>query len=260
MADKLSYVQISERIQSLNLLQDMPEMDEQDRTRVQEYLDDLASRQENKFDNIIGMIKKCDTYISVLEEELNEIKTNLDAWKRNKEMMVNIIKFAYQQELIGNKPTGAKYQGVFRKVKPKLVDNFQDWGDTDRTEFGLRKTVTITRIKDGEVLEVKEEEMADKERLREVLTAEESNAPSAVKLVPGYSFTYERRKRLTEDWSLLQGAAGKNNAANLDQQLHHAIGFERGVGQDLWCGCNQDGTDSKRGSWHGSKGNGLIKL
>lgn len=199
MADKLSYVQISERIQSLNLLQDMPEMDEQDRTRVQEYLDDLASRQENKFDNIIGMIKKCDTYISVLEEELNEIKTNLDAWKRNKEMMVNIIKFAYQQELIGNKPTGAKYQGVFRKVKPKLVDNFQDWGDTDRTEFGLRKTVTITRIKDGEVLEVKEEEMADKERLREVLTAEESNAPSAVKLVPGYSFTYERRKRLTED-------------------------------------------------------------
>ena len=100
MADKLSYVQISEQIQNLNLLQDMPEMDDQDRTRVQEYLDDLASRQENKFDNIIGMIKKCDTYISVLENELDEIKTNLDAWKRNKEMMVNIIKFAYQQELI----------------------------------------------------------------------------------------------------------------------------------------------------------------
>jgi len=197
MADKLSYVKIAEQIQHISFLKDTPDLDDQDMDRLEEYLKDLASRQQNKFDNIIGVIKKCDAYIDALENEAAEIKTNLDAWKKNKEMLVNLIKFAYQNNLIGNKPTGTKYQGVFRRVKPRLVDNFDVWSDTDKEEYGLRKTTTVTRIKDGVVVEVKQEDVPDKEKLREALTEEAQNVPTAAELVPGYSFTYERRKRLS---------------------------------------------------------------
>lgn len=196
MPDKLSYVQIAEQIQHIGFLRDMPELDDDDRSRMEKHLEDLASRQENKFDNIIGMIKKCDAYITALENEMAEIKQNLEAWKKNKEMMTNIIKFAYQQELISNKPTGIKYQGVFRRVKPRLVDNFSNWEVDEVKEFGLRKTTTITRLKDDSIVEVKQEDLPDKDRVRDELLADTGKAPTSSQLIPGYSFTYERRKRL----------------------------------------------------------------
>lgn len=197
MADKLSLIQISESIQHIGFLKDLPDIPEDERAMLEQHLLDLASRQESKFDSIIGMIKKCDAYIEALEDELDEIKSNLEAWKKNREKMISIIKFAYQQELIGNKPTGIKYQATIRKVKPRLVDNFDHWDDSDRTEFGLRKTTTITRIKDETVVDVKQEELPDKDRVRDALTANDGSAPVQAQLVPGFSFVYERRKRLT---------------------------------------------------------------
>lgn len=197
MADKLSLIQISESIQHIGFLKDLPDIPEDERAMLEQHLLDLASRQESKFDAIIGMVKKCDAYIEALEDEMAEIKANLEAWKKNREKMISIIKFAYQQDLIGNKPTGIKYQATIRKVKPRLVDNFDHWEDEDRVEFGLRKTTTITRIKDEAVVEVKQEELPDKDRVREALTADDGSAPMPAQLVPGFSFVYERRKRLT---------------------------------------------------------------
>jgi len=197
MADKLSLIQIAESIQHISFLKDLPDTSEDERATLEQHLNDLASRQEAKFDAVIGVIKKCDAYIDALQNELAEIKSNLDAWKKNRDRLISIIKFAYQQNLIGNKPTGIKYQATIRKVKPRLVDNFDNWNKNERVEFGLRKTTTVTRIKDNAVIEVKQEDLPDNDRVRNELTVDSGLAPVSAQLVQGYSFVYERRKRLT---------------------------------------------------------------
>ena len=197
MADKLSLIQIAESIQHISFLKDLPDTNDEDRATLEQHLNDLASRQEAKFDAVIGVIKKCDAYIDALQNELAEIKSNLDAWKKNRDRLTSIIKFAYQQNLIGNKPTGIKYQATIRKVKPRLVDNFDNWNENERVEFGLRKTTTVTRIKDNAVIEVKQEDLPDNDRVRNELTVDSGLAPVSAQLVQGYSFVYERRKRLT---------------------------------------------------------------
>ena len=196
MSDKQSYVQLSESIQHVSFLKDLPDTSEEDRSYLQKHIEDLASRHENKFDNIIEIIKKCDIYIESLEKEMEEVKNNRDAWKRNKENLVKIIKFAYQQNLINSTPTGAKYQATISSTKPRLVDNFELWSDQDKVEYGLRKTTTLVRIRDEAVLDAKQEELPDKDRVRQDILANRSSVPAIAQLIPGYSLVYERRKRL----------------------------------------------------------------
>ena len=74
MADKQSYIQLAESIQHISFLKDFPEVSDDDRAELERHLQDLASRQESKFDAIIGMIKKCDAYIEALQNEMDEIK------------------------------------------------------------------------------------------------------------------------------------------------------------------------------------------
>jgi hypothetical protein len=197
MADKNTYLQLSQSVQHLSFLKELPETSEDEKAELETYLQDLASQQERKFDSIIGLLKKCDHYIDAYDKELAELKEARDSWKRNREKVIGIIKYAFQQDLITSKLNGERYQGTIAKVKSKLVDNFDQWDDADIKEFGLKKTTTLSRLKDDSVVEVKEESLPDKDRIRTAIEENNKKVPPIAQLVSSYSFRYGRRKRLT---------------------------------------------------------------
>ena len=197
MADKNTYLQLSQSVQHLSFLKELPETSEDEKAELETYLQDLASQPERKFDSIIGLLKKCDHYIDAYDKELAELKDARDSWKRNREKVIGIIKYAFQQDLITSKLNGERYQGTIAKVKSKLVDNFDQWDDSDIKEFGLKKTTTLSRLKDDSVVEVKEESLPDKDRIRTAIEENNKKVPPIAQLVSSYSFRYGRRKRLT---------------------------------------------------------------
>ena len=98
--------------------------------------------------------------------------------------------------MIGSKPTGQKYQATIRQVKSKLVDNYQEWSDLEKKNFTIRKETTITRISNNELLEAHQEDLPDKEKLKEELNNDTGKAPSAAQLIQRVSLTYNLRKRI----------------------------------------------------------------
>ena len=196
MADPLTYEQLLENKKLIDNLLDSKTINEEDKRELEYIWKSLESREESKFDAIISLIKDCDKQITSRKKDINELQKNLNYWENKRKTIINIIKTAYEKNLISSMPTGNKYQATIKSVKSKIVDNFKSWTQEEKNKFSLYKTTMIQRLFDGSTVDWKEELLPDKEQLRKLMIEDPLTAPTKVKLVQRVSLTYNLRKRL----------------------------------------------------------------
>ena len=196
MADPLTYNQILENKKFIDDLLNSEDLINDDKEDLEYVWNSLISREESKFDAIISVIKDCDKQISMREKEIVELKRNQNFWKNKRKNIINIIKTAYEHQLIDAMPTGNKYEATIRRVKSKLIDNYKFWTTEEREKFGLFKTTMIKRISDNSTVKWNEETLPDKDAVRESLQNNDGKAPKKAHLQRKFSLTYNLRKRL----------------------------------------------------------------
>ena len=196
MADPLTYNQILENKKFIDDLLNSDDLINDDKEDLEYVWNSLISREESKFDAIISVIKDCDKQISMREKEIVELKRNQNFWKNKRKNIINIIKTAYEHQLIDAMPTGNKYEATIRRVKSKLIDNYKFWTSEEREKFGLFKTTMIKRISDNSTVKWDEETLPDKDLVRESLQSNDGKAPKKAHLQRKFSLTYNLRKRL----------------------------------------------------------------
>ena len=196
MADPVSFLNLLEQSQQIEYLLNLPEVDEDEKAELEHIYRSLKTREESKFDAIIGVLKECDKYTDQIIDEIAELKGNLEHWKNKKSNIINIIKLAYENQLISSKPTGKKYQATIKKVKPRLIDNFDQWTEKEKNAIGLKKKTVVKRIVSDEIIKETEEDLPDKEQLRVAIEQNPGSAPDKAKLMRRVSLSYRRRKRI----------------------------------------------------------------
>ena len=196
MADPVSFLNLLEQSQQIEYLLSLPEVDEDEKAELEHIYRSLKTREESKFDAIIGVLKECDKYTDQIIDEIAELKGNLEHWKNKKSNIINIIKLAYENQLISSKPTGKKYQATIKKVKPRLIDNYDQWTEKEKNTFGLKKKTVVKRIISDEIIKETEEDLPDKEQLRVAIEENSGLAPDKAKLLRRVSLSYRRRKRI----------------------------------------------------------------
>ena len=197
MADKTSFRELSQSIQHISYLREMPDVDDDERGQMKQYMEDLVHRQADKLDAIIDLLKECDRRVDVLDKELQEIKDARDSWKKKKEQIAGIIKFCYQRNLIESKLNGNKYQATIANNSPKVQEDMDLWNTIDKERYGLTKTTTVVRNSDGTVISQKEEVSADKDRLKTDLQQKLPGTPASAQLLQVVRLSYGRRKRIS---------------------------------------------------------------
>ena len=196
MADPLTFAMLLQHSHQMELMMAEEELDEDEKKELAQIWNSLKSRQESKFDAIISLIKECDKQIEQRSKEIEEIKTNKEHWENKRKCIINIIKVAYEKNLIDSKPTGRKYQATIRAVKPRLVPNYEHWTEEERKLFTLHKKTTVTRSATNEIVSNHEEDLPDKEKIKSLLETSPEVAPKVVQLVQRVSLTYNLRKRI----------------------------------------------------------------
>ena len=196
MADPLTYNQLLENSREIDELLQSPELNEEEKEDLEYIWNSLKSREESKFDAIISLIKDCDKQILIREKEITELKRNQSYWKNKRKNIINIIKKAYEEHLIDSMPTGNKYEATIKRVKSRLVDNYETWTSQEIKEFGLFKTTMTKRMSDSSTVNWKEETLPDKKAVRDSLEAADGKAPRDAHLSRKFSLTYNLRKRL----------------------------------------------------------------
>ena len=196
MADPTSYIELLEQSQQLEYLINSNCISEEEKEELEVAWNFITSRSESKFDYIIGVIKECDKCIDQSAKEIKELKENQEFWKNKRARIINIIKFAFQNNLISSKPTGNKYQATIKSVRSRLIPNFEKWSEEEKNKFGLEKNVTVKRICDEEIIKDISEVLPAKERLRGVMEEAPLEGPSSTNIVKRVSLGYRLRKRL----------------------------------------------------------------
>ena len=197
MSDKTSFRELSQSIQHIDILRDMPDVAEDEREEMRQYIEDLTHRRADKLDNIISILKSCDMHIEVLEKEEKEIKEAKEKWKKNHKMIADIIKFCFQTNLIESKLNVNKFQATIANNSPKVQEEIQLWDDQDKARYGITKTTTVVRNSDGSVISEKKEVTADKDRLKVDLQQKVPGTPVSAHLIPVIRLSYCRRKRIS---------------------------------------------------------------
>ena len=196
MPDQASYLYLLEQSKQIDYLLELPGVSDDEKEELNQIWASLKSREESKFDAIVGVIKECDAIINKLEREEKEIKNSKEHWKKKRNNIINIIKMAYERKLITSKPTGNKYQATIKPSKAKLVDNFEKWTTVERKTFGLYKKTVTHRSIDDSIVNESYEDLPDKPQIRKILKSSPEQAPSPAKLVQRVSLLYGLRKRI----------------------------------------------------------------
>ena len=197
MPDKQSFRELSQSIQHIDILRDMPDVTEDEREEMRQYIEDLTHRRADKLDHIIGILKDCDRRIEILDKEEKEIKEAKERWKKNHRMIADLIKYCFVTNLIESKLNGNKYQATICYNSPKVQEKLEYWTDKDKERYGLTKTVTVTRNSDGTVIKQDEEVLPDKDRLKKDLQQQLPDVPASAELMPVARLTYKRRTRIS---------------------------------------------------------------
>ena len=77
-----------------------------------------------------------------------------------------------------------------------MIPNFDMWNDKEKQKFGLKKSTIIKRIFNNKIIQEENENLPDKERMREIMEDFPENGPSPAKLVKRVSLAYRLRKRI----------------------------------------------------------------
>jgi len=197
MSDKTSFRELSQSIQHIDILRDMPDLAEDEKEEMRQYIEDLTHRQSDKLDKIISILKDCDRRVEILDKEEKEIKETKERWKKNHKMIADIIKFCFQSNLIESKLNGNKYQVTIANCSPKVKEEMHLWDDQDKAKYGITKTITVVRNSDGTVISQKEEVTADKDKLKDDLKRNVPGTPVSAYLSPVCSLRYKRRTRIS---------------------------------------------------------------
>ena len=78
MADPVSFLNLLEQSQQIEYLLNLPEVDEDEKAELEHIYRSLKTREESKFDAIIGVLKECDKYTDQIIDEIAELKGNLE--------------------------------------------------------------------------------------------------------------------------------------------------------------------------------------
>jgi len=197
MPDKQTFRELSQSIQHIDILRDMPDVTEDEREEMRQFIEDLTHRRADKLDHIIGILKDCDRRVEILDKELQEIKEAKEAWKKTHKRIAGIIKYCFQTNLIESRLNGNKYQATVCYSSPKVQEKLEYWTDKDKEKYGLTKTTILTRNSDGTVIKQDEEVLPDKDRLKKDLQQQLPDVPASAELMPVARLSYTRRKRIS---------------------------------------------------------------